>query len=48
MENRPTIAKHNQKYNLDQESYKLGLNKYSDMLPHEFVSTMNGFNNSQA
>lgn len=25
-------------------SYKLGINKYADMLHHEFVRTLNGFN----
>ncbi|XP_015592402.1 cathepsin L1 [Cephus cinctus] len=44
MENRHKIAKHNAKYEMGLVSYKLKLNKYGDMLHHEFVSTLNGFN----
>lgn len=44
MENRHTIAKHNQRYEMGLVSYKLGVNKYADMLHHEFVRTLNGFN----
>lgn len=47
-ENRHKIAKHNQKYAAGEVSYKLGLNKYADMLHHEFVDKMNGFNRSNA
>ena len=47
-ENKHKIAKHNQRYELGQEKYKLGVNKYSDMLHHEFVNTMNGFNKTLA
>jgi cathepsin L len=46
MENRHKIAKHNTKYHTNQVSFKLGLNKYSDMLHSEFVKTFNGFNRS--
>lgn len=46
MENKNLVAKHNQKYHLGHVSYKLGLNKYADMLHSEFVSTLNGFNKS--
>ncbi|KAK8749850.1 hypothetical protein OTU49_015597 [Cherax quadricarinatus] len=42
-ENKHAIAAHNKLYATGQKSYKLGMNKYGDMLPHEFVSTMNGF-----
>lgn len=43
-DNKLKIAKHNQLYELGQVSYKLKLNKYSDLLHHEFVATLNGFN----
>lgn len=42
-ENKHKIASHNKLYHAGQKSYKLGMNKYGDMLHHEFVSTMNGF-----
>lgn len=44
MENRHKIAKHNQRFEMGLVSYKLGVNKYADMLHHEFVRTLNGFN----
>lgn len=44
MENRHKIAKHNQRYEMGLVSYKLGVNKYADMLHHEFTRTLNGFN----
>ncbi|XP_012255914.2 cathepsin L [Athalia rosae] len=44
MENKHKVAKHNAKYEMGLVSYKLKLNKYGDMLHHEFVSTLNGFN----
>lgn len=47
-ENRHKIAKHNQLYDLGQVSYRLSENKYADMLHHEFINTMNGFNKSNA
>lgn len=43
-ENKHKIAKHNQRYERGEVTYRLAPNKYSDMLPHEFVHTMNGFN----
>lgn len=46
MENKHKIAKHNQKYAQGLVSYKLGLNKYADLLHNEFASIMNGFNRS--
>lgn len=46
MENKRKIAKHNQLYELGKVTYKLGLNKYADMLHQEFVATMNGYNRS--
>ena len=47
MENRHKIAKHNQRYSLKLEPFKLAVNKYADMLPHEFVQALNGYNSSQ-
>lgn len=47
MENAHKIAKHNQLYAQGKISYKLGVNKYSDMLHHEFIQLMNGFNKSK-
>ena len=44
LENRRKIAKHNQLYEMGKVTYKLGLNKYSDLLHQEFVEAMNGFN----
>jgi cathepsin L len=46
-ENRLKVAKHNQLFAAGRVSYKLGLNKYADMLHHEFQQTMNGFNYTQ-
>lgn len=46
MDNKHKIAKHNTQYELNRVSYKLRMNKYGDMLHHEFVSTLNGFNKS--
>lgn len=43
MDNKHKIAKHNQLYENGHVTYKLGLNKYADLLHHEFVR-MNGFN----
>ncbi|XP_041979731.1 cathepsin L-like [Aricia agestis] len=43
-ENKHKIAKHNQRYQKGLVSYRLKPNKYADMLHHEFVHTMNGFN----
>jgi len=44
MENRHQIAKHNAAYEQGNKKFKLALNQYGDMLLHEFVKTMNGFN----
>ncbi|XP_076278629.1 cathepsin L-like peptidase [Lasioglossum baleicum] len=46
MDNKHKIAKHNGKYGMNHVSYKLKMNKYGDMLHHEFVNIMNGFNKS--
>ncbi|XP_011297801.1 cathepsin L [Fopius arisanus] len=47
MENKYKIAQHNTKYELGLVSYKLNLNKYADMLHHEFIGTLNGFNKTK-
>lgn len=44
MENRHKIAKHNQRFEMGLVTYKLGVNKYADMLHHEFANLLNGFN----
>jgi cathepsin L len=46
LESKRKIAQHNQLYELGKVTYKLGLNKYADLLHQEFVATMNGFNRS--
>lgn len=46
MENSHKIALHNQKYELGLVTYKLRINKYADMLHHEFIRAVNGFNRS--
>ncbi len=43
MENKHLIAKHNQKAVKGQKSYKLEMNHYGDLLHHEFVRIMNGY-----
>lgn len=46
MDNKHKIAKHNANFEMKKVSYKLKMNKYGDMLHHEFVNTLNGFNKS--
>ena len=46
MENSHKVAKHNKLYAQGKVSFKLGLNKYSDMLLHEVRQVMNGYNKS--
>lgn len=41
LENRQRIARHNK--NADEHGFKLKMNKYGDLLPHEFKSLMNGY-----
>jgi len=47
LDNKHKIAKHNTRYLNGLVSYKLAMNKYGDMLHHEFISTMNGFKKSK-
>ncbi|XP_030752471.1 cathepsin L-like [Sitophilus oryzae] len=47
MENAHKVAKHNKLFSQGFVKFKLGLNKYADMLHHEFVSTLNGFNKTK-
>lgn len=47
MENSHKIAKHNKLYEQGLVTYKLGLNKYADLLHHEFVTILNGFNKTK-
>lgn len=47
MDNSHKVAKHNKLYEQGLVTYKLGLNKYADLLHHEFVSQLNGFNKSK-
>merc|ERR1719167_1299854 len=42
-ENKHKIASHNKGFSSGHHTYKLRMNKYGDMLHHEFVATMNGF-----
>jgi len=43
MENKHKIAKHNQLYDQGKVPFKLAINKFADLLPHEF-SSFNGYN----
>ncbi|KRT82147.1 Peptidase [Oryctes borbonicus] len=47
MENSHNIAKHNQLFERGLVSFKLKLNKWADMLHHEFTHTLNGFNRTK-
>lgn len=46
MENKKKIAQHNSLYEKGFASYKLKLNKYGDLLNHEFRFHVNGYNRS--
>ena len=46
MDNKHKIAKHNGNYEMKKVSYKMKMNKYGDMLHHEFINAVNGFNKS--
>lgn len=47
MENSHKVAKHNKLFAQGKVPYKIGLNKYADMLHHEFISILNGFNKTK-
>lgn len=42
LERKHSIAEHNSRYEKGEVTYKKGLNKFSDMAPHELASRMNG------
>ncbi|XP_022908930.1 cathepsin L-like peptidase [Onthophagus taurus] len=44
MENSHKVAKHNQLYEQGHVTFKMKINKYADLLHHEFIHTLNGFN----
>lgn len=46
MENKHKIAKHNNRASNGLKGYTLAMNKFGDLLNHEFVSIMNGFKKS--
>jgi len=48
MENKAKVARHNAKAVQGQFNYHLKMNKYGDMLHHEFATTMNGFKMTHA
>lgn len=43
LENKHKIAKHNQLHAQGNKTYSLKMNKFGDLLHHEFVATVNGF-----
>ena len=43
MQNKAVIARHNRLAHLGHESYFMKMNQFGDLLPSEFVATMNGF-----
>ncbi|GAB6027591.1 hypothetical protein CHUAL_001834 [Chamberlinius hualienensis] len=45
-ENKLIIATHNQKYRKGLVTYEMGINKFGDLLHHEFVELMNGYKNN--
>ncbi|XP_011494856.1 PREDICTED: cathepsin L [Ceratosolen solmsi marchali] len=48
MENKHKIAKFNAKFARGSVTFNLKINKYADMLHHEFVNTFNGFNKTKS
>lgn len=46
MENKLRIIKHNSDYEMKKVSFRLKMNKYGDMLHHEFKNMLNGYNKS--
>jgi len=47
MENKAKIAKHNALFHEGRKSYSLKMNNFGDLLHHEFVGIMNGYNYDQ-
>jgi len=47
MENKAKIARHNALYHQGEKSYSMKVNSYADLLHHEFLGMMNGFNYQQ-
>ncbi|XP_047102105.1 cathepsin L [Schistocerca piceifrons] len=47
MENKKRIAQHNAAFERGEVSYQLELNKFGDLLAHEFGATYNGFNKTR-
>lgn len=47
MDNSHKVAKHNKLYEKGLVTFKLAVNKYADLLHHEFVSILNGFNKTK-
>ncbi|XP_047530882.1 cathepsin L-like [Vanessa atalanta] len=45
-QNKLKMEEHNRRFESGQVTYRVGVNKYADMMHHEFVHTMNGFNSS--
>ncbi|XP_047531379.1 cathepsin L-like [Vanessa atalanta] len=45
-QNKLIMEEHNRRFKSGQVTYRVGVNKYADMLHHEFVHTMHGFNSS--
>ena len=43
MENKKRISQHNSRFHLGHHAYKLEMNHYGDLLPHEFSGLMNGY-----
>merc|ERR1711862_295560 len=47
LENKAMIESHNRLFYKGEKSYSLKMNKFADLLHHEFVATMNGFRPSK-
>lgn len=47
MDNSHKVAKHNKLFEQGLYPYKLAMNKYADLLHHEFVGILNGFNRTK-
>lgn len=48
MENRAKIERHNRRAVQGMKSYHLAMNQFGDLLPHEFVSIVNGYKRQDA